>query len=59
MNTVVLNEDEARSLLIFINYRIENEIMEEMSANEADSGLDYLGGLFSVRRKCMEVVKDG
>ena len=58
MNTVVLNEDEARSLLIFINYRIENEIMEEMIENK-DNGLDYLGDLFSVRRKCMEVVKDG
>lgn len=58
MSTVVLNEDEARSLLIFINYRIENEIMEEM-ANDKNDGLDYLGDLFSVRKKCMEVVGDG
>ncbi len=44
MNTVVLNEDEARSLLIFINYRIENETMEEM-AND--------------KNECIEVVGDG
>lgn len=57
MSTVVLNEDEARSLLIIINGVIE-DAMTAYLGHDTD-GLDYIGDLFSIRKKCMEVVHDG
>lgn len=57
MSTVVLNEDEARSLLIIINGAIE-DAMTAYLGHDTD-GLDYIGDLFSIRKKCMEVVHDG
>ena len=60
MSTVVLNEDEARTLLEHIDYLIYEEIkycaVKEITD---DDELNHLSDLFSVRKKCREVVGDG
>lgn len=60
MNTVVLNEDEARTLLAHVDYAIYEEMKDYITkANAVDDELDLISDLFSIRKKCREVVGDG
>ena len=60
MSTVVLNEDEARTLLAHVDRIIYEEmkccVMKESSD---DDELNHVSDLFSIRKKCREVVEDG
>lgn len=60
MNTVVLNEDEARTLLAHVDYAIYEEMKDYLMKESAgDDELDLISDLFSIRKKCREVVGDG
>lgn len=60
MNTVVLNVDEARTLLAHVDCIIYEE-MKNCVAKEStdDDELNLISDLFSIRKKCREVVEDG
>lgn len=60
MSTVVLNEDEARTLLAHIDYVIYEEMKYcVVKESSDDDELNHVSDLLSIRKKFREVVEDG
>lgn len=53
---IALTKSEVESLSVFIGTYIQEEVKENIDDPDM---LDYLGNLFTIRRRCEEALKDG